>query len=91
MRSCALRLTNTTSAHADQGCAADLRRVWCAPCSRAGVRGLGREQLRDFTYVEDAVDAFLLAALTPRWRQACNIGGHGPVSLQALAETLCGE
>jgi len=49
----------------------------------------GGEQLRDFTYVDDAVDAFLLAALTPAMAgKACNIGGHGPVSLQALAETL---
>ena len=46
-------------------------------------------QLRDFNYVDDAVDAFLLAA--PRDEatgQVYNLGGDGHVSLLELAETL---
>ena len=49
----------------------------------------GGEQLRDFTYVEDAVDAFLLAALTPGAAgDVYNVGGTAPVSLLALAELI---
>jgi UDP-glucose 4-epimerase len=48
-------------------------------------------QLRDFTYVSDAVDAFLGAALTPgAYGQALNVGGIEPVSLLEVAE-LCQE
>lgn len=47
------------------------------------------EQLRDFTYVADAVDAFLTTALTPEaYGRALNVGGIEPVSLFAVAE-LC--
>jgi UDP-glucose 4-epimerase len=49
----------------------------------------GGEQLRDFTYVDDAVEAFLLAATR---REAVgevfNLGGPPPVTLRQLAETL---
>jgi len=39
-------------------------------------------QLRDFTYVSDAVDAFLRTALTREtYGQALNVGGQEPVSL----------
>jgi UDP-glucose 4-epimerase len=49
----------------------------------------GGEQLRDFTYVEDAVDAFLAAAAHPEAAgEVYNVGGTPPVSLQQLAETL---
>jgi UDP-glucose 4-epimerase len=49
------------------------------------------EQLRDFTYVTDAVDAFVVTALTPEtYGQALNVGGIEPVSLLAVAE-LCQE
>jgi UDP-glucose 4-epimerase len=48
-------------------------------------------QLRDFTYVGDAVDAFLRTALTPEaFGQALNVGGIEPVSLLDVAE-LCQE
>jgi UDP-glucose 4-epimerase len=48
-------------------------------------------QLRDFTYVTDAVDAFLRTALTPdAYGRALNVGGIGPVSLLDVAE-LCQE
>jgi UDP-glucose 4-epimerase len=48
-------------------------------------------QLRDFTYVDDAVEAFLLAAAEPgSYGQALNVGGIEPVSLLEVA-TLCQE
>ena len=52
-------------------------------------------QLRDFTYVSDAVDAFLAAALTPEmYGKAYNVGGQEPVSLldvARLCQLLAGE
>jgi nucleoside-diphosphate-sugar epimerase len=49
----------------------------------------GGDQLRDFTYVEDCVDALLLAALHPETPGKClNLGGCQPVSLLQLAQLL---
>jgi UDP-glucose 4-epimerase len=49
----------------------------------------GGDQLRDFTYVDDAVEAFLLAAVHPKAVGGVfNLGGVGQVSLKELAETL---
>ena len=49
----------------------------------------GGEQLRDFTYVDDAVDAFLGAAARPEAAgEVYNVGGTAPVSLQHLAAEL---
>jgi UDP-glucose 4-epimerase len=48
----------------------------------------GGAQLRDFTFVDDAVDAFLLAAAPSVAGRAYNIGGTQRLSLQALADTL---
>lgn len=49
----------------------------------------GGDQLRDFTYVDDAVDAFLLAALSPEAHgRIFNVGGTPPVSLKVLADVL---
>jgi len=49
----------------------------------------GGEQLRDFTYVDDAVDAFLLAACKPEaLGEIFNVGGTAPVNLKELAELL---
>jgi UDP-glucose 4-epimerase len=46
-------------------------------------------QLRDFTYVSDAVDAFLRAALTDEaYGRPLNVGGIEPVSLLDVAQ-LC--
>ncbi len=51
----------------------------------------GGEQLRDFTYVDDAVEAFLLAATHPRAVGGVfNLGGVGRISLRALAVALVG-
>ena len=49
----------------------------------------GGQQLRDFTYVDDCVDAMLLAATRPQAVGRCyNLGGMTPVSLATLAERL---
>lgn len=49
----------------------------------------GGEQLRDFTYVDDAVEAFLLAASRPEAPgEIFNVGGTAPVNLTELAEQL---
>jgi len=49
----------------------------------------GGEQMRDFTYVDDCVDALLLAATHPEAVGKCfNLGGTQPISLTQLAETL---
>lgn len=46
-------------------------------------------QLRDFTYVDDAVEAFLLAAAADSSNgRIFNLGGHGPVSLKQVADLL---
>jgi len=49
----------------------------------------GGAQLRDFTYVDDAVEAILLAATSPAAEgQVFNLGGPPPVTLQQLAQLL---
>lgn len=49
----------------------------------------GGAQLRDFTYVDDAVEALLLAATSPAAEgQVFNLGGPPPVTLQQLAQFL---
>jgi UDP-glucose 4-epimerase len=49
----------------------------------------GGEQLRDFTYVDDAVEALLLAAVRPAAEgRVFNLGGPPPVTLRQLAELL---
>ncbi len=46
-------------------------------------------QLRDFTYIDDAVEAFLLAAASDDANgKIFNLGGVEPISLRALAERL---
>lgn len=49
----------------------------------------GGEQRRDMVYVEDAVEAFLCAALSPATEGlALNVGGDAPYSLAEIAEAL---
>lgn len=49
----------------------------------------GGQQLRDFTYVDDCVDAILLAAAHPRANgRVYNLGGDSVVSLRELADLL---
>lgn len=87
----ALRLTNTIGPRMR---VKDARQTFVGVWIRRVVEGQpfevwGGEQLRDFTYVDDAVEAFLLAAARPEAIGAVfNLGGPPPVTLQALAELL---
>jgi UDP-glucose 4-epimerase len=92
LRVTALRLTNT---YGPRMRIADSRQTFLGAWIRAVLGGepitvLGSgEQLRDFTYVDDAVDAFLLAAAEPRAvGRVYNLGGLQPISLRALAERV---
>jgi UDP-glucose 4-epimerase len=47
-------------------------------------------QLRDFTYVDDVVDAFLLAGVADSSDgEVFNLGGERPCSLREYVEMLC--
>jgi len=49
----------------------------------------GGDQLRDFTYVDDAVEALLMSALSSSAEgKVFNLGGPPPLSLRELAECL---
>lgn len=86
-----LRLTNTIGPRMR---VKDARQTFVGLWVRNLVAGMpfevwGGEQLRDFTYVDDAVDAFLLAGLKPEAiGRVFNVGGTPPVSLHALAQMM---
>ena len=92
LRTCALRLTNT---YGPCMRVKDTRQTFLGWWIRQVVEereihvyGDGR-QLRDLTYVDDAVDAFLLAALSHHSAgEIFNVGGCEPISLEALAALL---
>ena len=87
----ALRLTNTIGPRMR---VKDARQTFVGVWVRRLVEGepfevWGGEQLRDFTYVDDAVEAFLLAAARPEAvGEVFNLGGPPRVTLQRLAELL---
>jgi UDP-glucose 4-epimerase len=86
----ALRLTNTYGPHMR---VRDARQTFLGIWIAKAVRGepfevWGGEQLRDFTYVDDAVDAFLLAAADARSGRVYNLGGGEVVSLEELARLV---
>ncbi len=91
LRACALRLTNT---YGPRMRVKDARQTFLGIWIKLLVEGAPFEvwdggQLRDFTYVEDALDAFLLAAASDEANgQTFNLGGEGVVSLKELAELL---
>jgi len=91
IRSTVLRLTNTIGPRMR---VKDARQtfvgVWINKIlSNGPFEVWGGEQLRDFTYVDDAVEAFFLAASKPEaLGEIFNVGGTPPVSLKALAELL---
>jgi acetolactate synthase-1/2/3 large subunit len=45
-------------------------------------------QARDYFYIDDAVEAFLAAALHDRGGEVFNIGGGKPISFRTMAETI---
>jgi UDP-glucose 4-epimerase len=91
IRSTILRLTNTIGPRMR---VKDARQTFLGIWIRSLVDGIpfevwGGDQLRDFTDVDDAVEAFLLAAATPKAEGGVfNVGGAPPVSLRELAEIL---
>jgi UDP-glucose 4-epimerase len=91
IRACALRLTNTIGPRMR---VKDARQTFLGVWVRQLVEGKafevwGGEQLRDFTYVDDAIEAFLLAAASPKTDgQIFNLGGDKPITLLNLAEVL---
>jgi len=91
IRSCALRLTNT---YGPRMRVKDARQTFLGIWVRLLVEGKpfevwDGEQLRDFTYIDDAVDALLLAAANDAGNgQAFNLGGECAISLKDLASLL---
>ncbi|MBZ5609854.1 MAG: NAD-dependent epimerase/dehydratase family protein [Acidobacteriia bacterium] len=91
IKACALRLTNT---YGPRMRVKDARQTFLGIWVRRLVEGRPFEvwegqQLRDFTYVDDAVDGLLLAAACPQLNgRTLNLGGDCVISLQDLAELL---
>lgn len=91
IRTCALRLTNT---YGPRMRIKDARQTFLGIWVRMLVEGKpfevwGGEQLRDFTFVDDVVDALLLAASSDKADgKVYNLGGDCVVSLRELAD-LC--
>jgi UDP-glucose 4-epimerase len=87
----ALRLTNTIGPRMR---IKDARQTFVGVWIRRLLEGKpievwGGAQLRDFTYVDDAVEAFLLAAAHPKAIGAVfNLGGPPPLTLLKLAQLL---
>jgi UDP-glucose 4-epimerase len=92
IRACALRLTNT---YGPRTRVKDARQTFLGIWTRLILEGKPFEiwdghQLRDFTYVDDAVGAFLLAAASQAADgHVFNLGGADPpISLKDLADLL---
>jgi UDP-glucose 4-epimerase len=90
LHAAALRLTNT---YGPRMRIRDARQTFVGVWLRAVLEGRAFEvwdgaQLRDLTYVDDAAEAFLLAAVTPAAKgRVFNIGGEH-LRLRALAQAL---
>src|SRR5438874_8982683 len=91
IRGCALRLTNT---YGPRMRVKDARQTFLGIWIRLLVEGKPFEvwdghQLRDFTYVDDAVEALLIAAVREDAHgQIFNLGGERSLSLKELADVL---
>jgi nucleoside-diphosphate-sugar epimerase len=91
IQACALRLTNT---YGPRMRVKDARQTFLGIWIRLAVEGRpfevwGGEQLRDFSYVEDAVDAFLMAAISEEANgKIFNLGDENVVSLRDLADMV---
>lgn len=94
MRATSLRLTNT---YGPRMRVTDARQTFLGIWIRRAIEGSeilvygDGEQRRDFTFVDDAVEALLLAGASDEAiGQIYNLGGSEVVSLKSLAETLIG-
>ena len=91
IRSCSLRLTNT---YGPRMRIADDRQTFLGFWFRRVLEGepfdvWGGAQVRDFNYVDDVVDALMLAGLYEQTNgRSYNLGGDEPMSLRELAELL---
>jgi UDP-glucose 4-epimerase len=92
LRCSVLRLTNT---YGPRMRVKDDRQTFLGTWLRLAVEGQellvfgDGTQRRDFTYVDDAVEAFLLAGASPEADgEVFKVGGEPPVSLRELAELL---
>jgi len=91
IRACALRLTNT---YGPRMRVKDARQTFLGIWIRFLLEGKTFEvwngsQLRDFTYVDDVIDALLLAAMRDEANgRVFNLGGEKPYSLGETAELL---
>lgn len=90
IRATVLRLTNT---YGPRMRVKDARQTFVGLWIRLLVEGKSFEvwegqQLRDFTYVDDAVQAFLLSAEAKADGGVFNLSGDCPISLKNLAELL---
>ena len=91
LRACALRLTNTFGPRMR---VKDARQTFLGVWIRLLVEGKPFEvwegsQVRDFSYVDDAVEAFLRAAASEEANgQVLNLGGDCVISLKDLADLL---
>lgn len=91
IRSCVLRLTNTIGPRMR---IKDARQTFLGIWIRLLLEGKpfevwGGEQLRDFTCIDDCVDAMLMAAVSEKANgQIFNLGGDCLISLKDLAEML---
>src|SRR5713101_4831126 len=89
IRTCALRLTNTIGPRMR---VKDARQTFLGVWRRLLNEGRPFEvwdgsQLRDFTYVDDVVEAFLAAGTSDEAvGRIFNVGGAGPISLRDLAD-----
>ncbi len=88
---CCIRLTNTIGPRMR---IRDTRQTFLGIWIRRLLEGdpfevWGGDQIRDFTYVDDAVNAMMLAASNPvSYGQVFNLGGPPPIRLRDLAELL---
>jgi UDP-glucose 4-epimerase len=92
IRTCALRLTNTYGPRMVVKHARQTALGWfvrqALDNEQISIYGDGTQQ-RDYTYVDDAVEALMLAALNPAADgQIYNLGGDRPVAHLELIETL---
>ena len=93
IRTCVLRLTNT---YGPRMRIKDARQTFLGIWIRRVLEGepievWGGQQLRDFNYVDDCVDAFLLAAVKEETNgMTYNLGASPPISLKDLAQLLIG-
>ena len=91
IRSCSLRLTNTIGPRMR---IKDARQTFLGIWVRLLVEGKpfevwGGEQKRDYTYVDDAVEAFLMCAASERATgHVFNLGGPGAFTLKETADLM---